>query len=678
MPETKTHGARVVALAGPVGSGKTTLLEALLHAAGAIERQGSVEAKSSVGDAAPEARDRGQSVELNLAAFEFMGDRYGVIDCPGSVEFAADADHALACADLCLVVADPEPEKAVLLQPILKELERRGVPRALFVNKIDQARGRVRDLLAALQPVSATPLVARQIPIWKDEKAAGFVDLALERAFVYGAGATSERVDIPADLIERETEARFHMLEQLADYDDGLMEQLLSDVTPSQDAVFADLIRETREGLITPVFLGSALNGFGVRRLLKALRHDMPEASAAAERLGAEGPCAYVFKTAHAGQIGKLALARVFGSDLADGSEVTRPDGEKARVGGLFSVFGAATKKIAKAGPGELVALGKLENAHAGEILSADGKARRLKLAAETRLPLFALAVSTKDRKDDVRLSGALAKLVEEDPGLTYRLDPETQETLLLGQGEVHLRTAIERLKRRFGVAVDAHRPKTAYRETIRKGLAQRGRHKKQTGGHGQFGDVMIELRPMERGEGFSFSDKISGGVVPKQWIPAVEDGVRDAMERGPLGFPVVDVGVVLTDGSYHAVDSSEIAFRTAGRIAMSEGLAGGASYLLEPVEKITIYAPSTATSRINSIVSGRRGQILGFDNREGWPGWDRIEVYLPESERQDLIVELRSATQGVGAFEAEFDHMAELTGRLADEVVKQARSAAA
>ena len=238
------------------------------------------------------------SVEINLASFSFMDDRYAVIDAPGSVEFQADADAALPAMDLALVVVDPEPDKAILIQPILKQLERLGVPHAIFVNKIDQARGPIRDLLAALQPMSSAPLVARQIPIWEKEQVSGFVDLALERAFVYRPGKPSEQRPIPADLAEHEAEARFHMLEQLADFDDELMEQLLTDVTPSQDAVFADLVRETREGLIAPVFFGSALNGFGVRRLLKALRHDTPDAEAAAARLGADGDCAYVFKTA--------------------------------------------------------------------------------------------------------------------------------------------------------------------------------------------------------------------------------------------------------------------------------------------------------------------------------------------------------------------------------------------
>ncbi|MGE5567160.1 MAG: elongation factor G [Parcubacteria group bacterium] len=667
MTSRRADAVRAIALIGPNGTGKTTLFESLLHVAGA--------ATQPVGDASPEAKAAGQSVELNIAGFEFMDDRYAVIDCPGSVEFACEMDATLPAADLALVVADPDPARAVLLQPYLRLIEHLGVPHALFVNRIDQARVRVEELMAALQPLSKTPLVARQLPIWNGEHVGGFIDLALERAFIYRTGQPSEQVEIPPELQGEEADARFHMLEQLADFDDELMEALLSDVTPSRDEVFADLVKDVREGLITPVFFGSAQQGFGIRRLLKALRHDTPTPDVAAARLGAKGPSAYVLKTSHAGQAGKLTYARVFGGPLADGAELALPNGERGRVSGLFAVKGQTITKIASAQPGDIVALGKVEAAHAGDLLSAtrEGAARIEPIA---RHPQYELAIATRDRKDDVRLSGALAKLVDEDGGLAIVHDADTHEMRLRGQGDGHLRIALDRLRRRYGVDVATQMPSTPYKETIKKPVTQRGRHKKQTGGHGQFGDVVIEIRPLARGEGFRFEDRITGGVVPRQWIPAVEQGVRDAMERGPLGFPVVDVAVTLVDGSYHSVDSSEMAFRQAGRLAMSEALAQANPILLEPIEKLTIYAPSTTTSRITSAISGRRGQILGFEGREGWSGWDRIEVYLPHHERQDFILELRSLTQGLGTFEAAFDHMVELTGRKADEISQKARAA--
>ncbi|HEY9233854.1 MAG TPA: elongation factor G, partial [Phenylobacterium sp.] len=620
---------------------------------------------------------RGQSIEFNIAGFEFMGDRYGVIDCPGSPEFSGTEDYVLPAVDLAIIVADPNPTRAGLLQPIFKELEERRVPHAVFVNKIDQARGPLDELLAAMAPASGNRLVARQIPLIDKEHVTGFVDLALERAFVYRPGRPSERIELSPDIAGLEADARFHMLEQLADFDDELMEQLLSDLNPAQDAVFADLVSDLAQGLITPVFFGSALNGFGVRRLLKALRHETPDVMAAAARMGLDGPSAYVLKTSYVGQAGKIAYARVMQGELADGQELTLGGGEKSRAGGLVSFTSPSGRKTDKALAGEVVSIGKLDAVTPGQVLSMDGKARSCSAPACPPTALFSMSIAAKDRKDDVRLSAALAKLVEEDPALSVSQDHETQETLISGRGEAHIQVALERLRRRFGVEAQVGKPKVSYRESLRKAVTQRGRHKKQTGGHGQFGDVVLEIRPRARGEGFAFSQKITGGVVPKQWIPSVEQGVRDAMERGALGFPVTDVEVVLVDGSYHSVDSSEMSFRAAGRLAMSEGLKAGAPYLLEPVEKLTIHAPQSSTSRITQAVSGRRGQILGFHPREGWEGWDEIEVCLPRAERQDLIVELRGLTQGLGEFTAEFDHMAELPGRLADQIAKREQPAA-
>jgi elongation factor G len=666
MPGRPAGEVRALALVGPTGAGKTTLLEAMLQVAGESDRK--------VGDSSPEARARGHSVELNLAGFNFMGERYAVVDCPGSLELAAEADAALPAVDLAVIVAEPEAAKAILLQPAIRQLEMLGVPRALFINKMDHARGSLEDLLAALAPVSTVPLVARQLPIVENEHVVGSVDLALERAFIWRPGQASEVRPLTLDLAGLEADARFHMLEQLADFDDELMEQLLSDTNPARDLVFADLVKDMNDGLITPVFFGSALNGFGIRRLLKALRHETPPTARAAARLGLTSPAAVVLKTAWVGQAGKLAFARILGAALADGADVTLPDGARGRVGGLSEVQGSALKKIATAAVGDIVAVGKIDTAAAGDVLSLG--AAHASIAPPPRSPLFVLAIAAANRKDDVRLSGALTRALEEDPGLSIVHDPESGQTLLAGQGEGHVRLALERLKRRFGLEITVDRPVTPYRETIRGGATQRGRHKKQTGGHGQFADVTIAIKPRGRGEGFAFVSRITGGVVPRQWIPAVEQGVRDGLARGPLGFPVVDLEVALTDGSYHSVDSSEMAFRIAGKIAIDEGLRSCGSTLLEPIEKVCVFAPSSAIAHVNAALSARRGQILGFGPREGWGGWDAIEAYLPHSERQDLIAELRSLTQGLGAFEAAYDHLADLTGRVADEIVAAAKAA--
>jgi len=660
---------RALALVGPTSAGKTALMEALLEAAtGQAVRPG------EVGDSSPEAKARGHSVELNLAGFEFMGDRYVVVDCPGSLEFCAEIDPALPAVDLAIVVAEPDPAKAVLLQPALRELERLGVPHALFINKMDQAHGTLKDLLDALAPVSTAPLVARQIPTWSGDKVSGYIDLALERCFVYRPGKPSEQVDIPGDLQQEEADARFHMLEQIADFDDELLEQLLSDVTPSRDAVFNDLVKEMNDGLITPVFFGSAQNGFGVRRLLKALRHETPPAAKAADRIGITTG-AYVLKAAYAGQSGKLAYARVFGGKLADGADFVMADGQKSRAGGLNQVQGSALKKVSEAPIGDIVAIGKVEQAGGGQILSTTGQPQIARpVCGSARRPLFSVALSAKNRSDDVRLSGALGKLVEEDPGLSLTHDAEQRQVLLAGQGEGHVRLALERLKRRYGVEIDTVQPRTPYRETIGRSANQRSRHKKQSGGHGQFADITIEVKPLPRGSGFVFTSKVVGGAVPRQWIPAVETGVRDGLTKGPMGFPVTDLEVTLVDGQTHSVDSSEMAFRTVGRLAIEEAMAQTGSILLEPIEKLVVYSPTPSASNVTSALTARRGQILGLSPREDWRGWERIEAYLPQSERQDLIAELRGLTQGLGAFEADFDHMSELHGRLAEEAAQAAR----
>ena len=667
----RAAGTRTIALVGPGGAGKTSLAEALLFASGAIGRQGSVADGSSVGDASPEARARGGSTELNLMHLDYLDDRYALIDAPGSVGFAADGALGTAAADLALVVVDPDPDRALLAEPTLRQLEAHGIPHMIFVNKIDQARGSIQTLLESLQPMSASPLIARWIPIRDGERIAGFVDIALERAYYYRPGKPSEQKEIPPDLADREALERSHMLEQLADHDDALLEQLLMDEVPDRQTVFQDLAKETGAAQIVPVLFGSALNGFGVRRLLKALRHEVPDPSLAAERLGAADGCAFVFKVSNSGAMGRLTYARVFGSTLKEGAELKASDGHTVRIGTLFAVQGDKTVKLGEAKTGDVVAIAKLEGVGGGGWLTS-GKAPPppLDLGEPTRN--YALAIATKDRNDDVRLSTALHKLTEEDRALRWEQDELLHETRLRGVNDEHLKVTLERLKRRYGVAVDSRAPAIGYKESIRRTVTQRGRHKKQSGGHGQFGDVVLEVKPLGRGEGVKFDEKISGGVVPRQWIPAVEAGVRDATAKGPLGFPVVDVAATLIDGSYHSVDSSEIAFRTAGRIGMAEALAQAQPHLLEPVMKVTVVAPSGATSRVTSAIASRRGQMLGMGPREGWSRWDQVEALIPEAEMQGFDAELRSLSQGLATYEAVFDHLAELNGTLAEKVVQR------
>lgn len=665
----ESKGTRVIALVGPAGAGKTSLAEAMLFAAGATDRLGSTANGSSIGDFSPESRQRGGSTELNLYNFTYLGDSFALLDCPGSIGFSADGAKALAVADVAIVVVDPDPSRAPLAAPALRALDELGIPHLVFVNRIDQAHGRIRDLLSALQPMSVSPLIARQIPIRDGEKISGFIDLALEYAFKYRAGKESERIEIPADLHDREHEARTQMLEQLADHDDELLEQLLMDETPAREKVLLDLARETSESLGVSVLFGSAASSWGVRRLLKAIRHEAPSSAAAADRLGVVDPSMYVFKIVH-GAIGRLAMARVLGGRIAEGSDLKTSDGEHARVGSLFKVQGEKTQKIGEGNNGDVVAVAKIDSVKAGEWLSSGKMPASVEISYPARN--CAIAIEPADRKDDVKLSGALQRLAEEDAALVVEHDDANHEIRLRGVNDEHLNTVLARLKRRFGVEVKSHTPTVGYRESIRKPVTQKGRHKKQSGGHGQFGDVIIEVKPLPRGSGFLFEEKIHGGSVPKQWIPAVEDGVREAMVKGPLGFQVVDCAVTLIDGSYHSVDSSELAFRLAGRIAMQEALTAAQPHLLEPMHKLTVVSPSSATSRITSAVAGRRGQMLGLGPRDGWAGWDRIEALIPEAELSGLEAELRSQSQGLATYEAEFDHLSELNGPLADKVIQQ------
>jgi elongation factor G len=619
------------------------------------------------------------SVEVSVATTNFMGDSYTFLDCPGSIEFIHDMRAALPAVDAAVVVCELDEKKIAQLQLILRELEDQNIPRFLFVNKIDKADQSVHDLLRLLQPASRNKLLVRQLPTFSGDIINGFVDLALERAFVYKEHAPSEVIELKGDALDREKTARFTMMETLADHDDELMTQLLEDIQPPRDKVFDDLAKELRDGQVCPVLMGVATRTNGVLRLLKALRHEAPGVAQTAKRLGVKDTTeavALVLKTLHTAHGGKMSVARVLAGQAGDGTTFNTPATEAGRVSGVFKIVGQNFEKRGPATAGETVAFGKLDHAKTDDTLSTGKQPHPALVEIKPYAPVLAIAVHAKERKDDVKLGAAFTKLTEEDPSLTIVHDAETHEVVIWGQGEMHLRVATERLSDRFQVPVISHPPTVGYRETIRKSIQIRGRHKKQSGGHGQFGDVVLDIKPLPRGSGFRFEEKITGGVVPRNYIPSVEEGVVDGLKHGPLGFQVVDVAVSLVDGSYHTVDSSDMAFRTAGRIGVVEGLPQCQPVLLEPIYLVEIVCPSEATAKMNAILSGRRGQILGFDTREGWEGWDTVRAQMAEAEIGDLIIEVRSATAGVGSFVFKFDHMAELTGRTADQIIAARRAA--
>lgn len=648
------NGARVAALVGPYSSGKTTLLEDILFTAGAIPRRGTVKDGTSLGDSAPEARARTMSTDLNIASFDYLGDDWTVIDCPGSVELIHDAQCAMMVADVVVVVCDPKPERAVTLSALLRFLDDRDIPHIFYINKMDQEDASVRATFEALQAISSRPLLLREIPIRDSNgQLTGMVDLVSERAFRWEPHKKSEIISMPREMAELEEEARSTMLESLADFDDDLMMELLEDVAPSTDEVYENLVRDLRKDLIVPVFFGSAENENGVTRLMKALRHDTPSAAETAARLSLPkaDKLAQVFSTGYAGKAGKQSFVRVWSGEIADG-DVLNGD----RVANVARPLGAKSTLVGKAGPGAVASLGRMAGAKTGDLLSDAGDLQADWPAAPA--PMYALALSTDHHADEVRLSAALARLGEADPSIRATHSQETSELILEGQGAIQLEIALKELEADTGLALSRTTPTVPFRSTITKSTTQKARHKKQSGGHGEFADVELEIKPLQRGAGFAFDDRIVGGAVPKQYIPAVEKGVRAFLEKGPEGVPVVDVSVTLIDGSHHNVDSSDMAFQKAAAKAMTEALPKCAPIMLEPVHKVTLSAPSEFTPKVQRIATGRRGQLLGFDAKPGWPGWDEVQALIPAAEMGDIVIELRSVSLGVGTMVSEFDHL--------------------
>ncbi|BAY45713.1 small GTP-binding protein [Scytonema sp. HK-05] len=668
MNEKVKSGSRNVAIVGPYLSGKTTLMESLLFVTGAITRKGSVKDGNTVGDSAAESRDRHMSVEVSAASTEYNDTGFTFIDCPGSVEFAQETYNALMGVDAAIVVCEPITDRVLTLAPLFKFLDDWEIPHLVFVNKMDRANINVLDTLHALKAVSSRPLVAHQYPIIQAEQLIGFIDLVSEQAYKYHAGGPADPIPFPEELKEEEHIARAEMLETLANFDDHLLEELLEDIEPPQEEILTDLKLELGADLVVPVFFGVAEQDYGVRPLLEALLREAPEPEIMAERRlkakGGDSPVAQVLKTYYTPQGGKLSLVRVWRGKLTDGIVLNG-----VRAGGLYRLMGQQQQQINEAYPGEIVAVSRLENIKTGETLSCEQLTTALPKAEQLE-PVYALAITPEKRNDEVKLSSAITKLLEEDCSLAWEQHGDTHEVILWGQGEIHLQVALDRLRRKYNLPMTTHLPQVPYKETIRKPASSiHGRYKHQSGGHGQFGDVYLDIKPLPRGEGFNFKETIVGGVVPKQYIPGVEIGVREFLSHGPLGFPVVDVAVTLTNGSYHTVDSSEQAFKQAARLAMQTGIPKCEPTLLEPIIRVQVSTPSEFTAKVLQLVTGRRGQILGYEGIHDWQGWDSVSAYLPQAEMQNFIVELRSLTLGVGSFHWEYDHLQEVPDRIADRI---------
>lgn len=669
MNQSIGANTRNVALVGPYSSGKTSLLESLLFVTGAITRKGKISDRNTVGDSSTQARDRQMSVEVSVAHSQYQDLNFTFLDCPGSIEFASETYNALVGAGAAIIVCEPVVDRVLTLAPLLKFLDDWEIPHLIFINKMDRCNSHFNEVLQALKSVSSRPLVPQQYPIRQNNEIIGFIDLINEQAYHYHANSPADPVALPDHLKEEEQIARQEMLETIAEFDDHLLEELLEDINPSREEILQDLKQELGADQIVPVFFGMAERDYGVRHLLTALVEEAPAPTITANRRGldpsADGDAVVqILKTYFTPQGGRLSLARVWQGTLSDGMALNG-----VRIGGIYRLMGQQQQPLQQAQAGEIIALGRLEGIATGDVVSSGSQKPDLPKGLQLK-PVFALAIAAANRKDEVKLSSALTKLIEEDPSLHWEQHGDTKEVILWGQGEIHLQVALDRLARKYNLPMTTHLPQVPYKETIKTSTKSHGRYKHQTGGHGAFGDVYLDIKPLARGEGFHFHESIVGGVVPKQYIPGVETGVREYLGHGPLGFPVVDIDVTLTDGSYHSVDSSEQAFKQAARLAMTEGLPKCHPVLLEPILSVTVLAPSEYTAKVLQLISGKRGQIQGFEASAEWKGWDQVTAYLPQAEMHDFIVELRSLTMGVGFFQWDEDHLQEVPDKLRDAVL--------
>lgn len=624
---------RVITVLGPSQSGKTTLTQAMA----ALE--GGPKAKFDTSGAA------------NLRLFSFMDEDWGAIDIAGGPDNIHAAGPALAASDAAVLCVPPESGSAELSAPYLRLLEEAGIPHFIFINRVDQIAERARDIVAALQAFSAHSIVLRQIPMRAGGEIVGSIDLISERAWQYNEGQPSDLVQIPPDIIDREQQARTELLESLADFDDRLLEELIEDQKPMSEEVFEVAARVLKHNDLVPALMGSAIHGNGVFRLLKSLRHEAPGVESVAARFGGAAlavPCA----ADNVKHMGKTVVIRALAPGLGAGAALG--DGT---IGSLTELDAKTPVKTLELG--QLGLTVKTDHLALGRIYG-DKTSEKLPGWSRPREPMYRRLVKPASERDEARLSGALERVAEIDTGLALSQDEGTGHIVLATYGPLHLRQITDKLAADFGIELIEDPLPAAIRETVSKAVEKHYRHRKQSGGAGQFADVLIELRPEPRGAGFRFDEAVKGGAVPRNYIPSVEAGVRDALAEGPNGFPVIDVSVTLKDGKHHAVDSSDYAFRTAGRSAMREALGEAVGKLLQPVSEIAIHVPSIHAGSLVPLVSGLKGQVLGFEGHPTAAGWDIFRAQLPATMEDELFRQLGSVTRGTAWFETRFDHYAE------------------
>ncbi len=656
---------RNVGIVGSHHAGKTTLVEAILSHCAAIGRKGTVIEGTTTTDYELECINHAQSTTVGFAhcACGANGEEpieMTLVDCPGFIDFFEETKLALSGCDAAVVVVDADPSRVAQTQAVVEFIESRKLPHLFLVNKMDRPGSDFAGTLTALQASYGRHVVAEQWPVGAADAFKGYVDLAERKAYSF-QGAGEQESGVPAEIQEEVELARGQLLEAMADFDDHLMEELLEGVEPPQDEVREDLCKECAHDQIVPVLAAAALSGQGVAAVVQAIQkwfpspRETPLVDAEGRQIDVTdgGPVvAYVIKTIVHPQSGKISVVRVLSGTLKSDATLTdiSKGSDKVRCGGLYRLQGKKQEAIAQAGPGSIVAIGRLENVSTGDTLTENGYKILLPRVAASD-PVYAVAIKPKDRMDEAKISQMLARIIDEDPALRLERAPITNELLLLGCGEQHVAIAVERLTRKFKVEATTAPPAIPYQETIGAGTEVHGRYKHQTGGHGQFGDVWLRFAPRERGNGATFEERIVGGVVPRQFIPAVEKGVREALMHGSIGgYPVTDVHVVLFDGAYHDVDSSEQSFRTAAGMAVREALPKCSPVVLEPIVRVHVTVPAAYTSTVIQQLTGKRGQILGMSPAEK-PGHDVVEADVPQVELSRYITELRTATQGLGTY---------------------------
>jgi elongation factor G len=683
---TSADRIRNVALVGHRGSGKTSLHEALLFAAGAVTRLGKVTEGTTVSDADPDEKARQMSISAALTSFQWQERKVNLLDTPGEPSFVADALGALRVCESAVFVVNAVMGVEVSTTRLWQRAAELDLARLLFVNMLDRERADFFRTLESLKAAFGPHVVATEIPIGSEQDVTGVIDLVDMKAYAYdGDGRENCReMPIPGELADQAQEYREKLMDEVAENSDALMERYLEGEEISHDEIVGALKEGTNHGALFPVTCGVATRNLATNRLLDAIVEDLPSpvkhgglevAGMTLEPQEDRDLYAYVFKTRADPFAGRINLFRVYQGVMRHDSQVLNTRAHaKERIGQLLAFEGRETRHVDEFGPGDIGAVAKLKETRAGDWLAARDEPIEMP-AIDLPAPVMAFAIEPKTKGDEDKVFTALRRLQEEDPTIDLHRDEQTGEQIVAGLSQVHVEVVIARLRERFGAEVELHPPRVPYQETIRASARAHGRHKKQSGGRGQFGDCHIEVEPLAAGEDFEFVNAIKGGVIPGSFIPAVEKGVQEAMQRGAVaGYPVKGVRVRLYDGSYHSVDSSEMAFKTAGALAMRQALEAASPVLLEPIMQVAVSVPEDAVGDVIGDLNSRRGRPLGM---EPVGGMTEVRAEVPMAEMLSYAPDLRSITGGQGEFAMELARYEEVPGHLVEKVVAQARGQA-